>query len=165
MTDAWLTADQHWGHARIIQHCKRPFHSVDEMDEAMIHRWNVLIKPGDVVYHLGDFCWSDPDKYRRRLNGEIRLVTGNHDNRIGSSKGFIRLGDLATIEVDGAKIVLCHYPLQEWEGAFRGWVHMHGHTHGTVKDIKGRLDIGVDRWAFAPVSMKEIRDRLEKLGG
>ena len=36
----WFTADQHFGHANIIEHSGRPFVSVDEMNRAIIDRWN-----------------------------------------------------------------------------------------------------------------------------
>ncbi len=32
----YFTADEHYGHANIIEHCDRPFDSVEAMDEALI---------------------------------------------------------------------------------------------------------------------------------
>jgi calcineurin-like phosphoesterase family protein len=134
------------------------------MDEAMIHRWNMVVKPNDIVYHLGDFNWgksvADVVRYRSRLNGTIHLICGNHDkkNICAESLCFESIADIATIKIDGDDIVLCHYPLAEWAGYYRGAWHLHGHCHGTLKSKEPRrVDVGVDSWSFAPVSLEEIK--------
>jgi calcineurin-like phosphoesterase family protein len=73
----FFTSDTHFGHAAVIRSCERPFASADEMDEALIARWNARIKPGDTVYHLGDFCYRSDRAapyYLDRLHGEIHLI-------------------------------------------------------------------------------------------
>ncbi len=55
----YFTSDTHFGHKNIIQTCNRPFASVDEMDEAMVARWNQRVGPDDTVFHLGDFCFRN----------------------------------------------------------------------------------------------------------
>jgi calcineurin-like phosphoesterase family protein len=70
----WFTADHHFGHENIIKFCNRPFASAQEMDEAMIERWNSVVKPDDKVYHLGDFTLNNAaaaDHYFKQLNGRI----------------------------------------------------------------------------------------------
>lgn len=51
-------ADTHFNHSNIIGFDNRPFSSVEEMNETLIHNWNSVVKHGDQVYILGDFCWS-----------------------------------------------------------------------------------------------------------
>ena len=78
----FFTSDTHFGHAAVIRSCERPFASAQEMDEALIARWNAVVAPGDAVYHLGDFCYrSDREApyYLDRLHGKIHLIEGNHD--------------------------------------------------------------------------------------
>lgn len=66
----FLTSDTHFGHDKIIEYCKRPFATSEEMNEAMITRWNAVVKSGDDVYHLGDFgCGPKASKIRRLLKG------------------------------------------------------------------------------------------------
>lgn len=161
MSNTWFYADSHLRHTNIIKYCNRPFSSVQEMDEELIHRWNLLVKPNDVVYHLGDFSFGNTRYYRDRLNGKIHLIKGNHDKKVDKSC-FESVRDMAVIELDGEHIVLCHYPLTEWEGFYRGYYHLHGHCHGTVKGVGKRIDVGVDCWKFSPVSFDEVKRRSDE---
>lgn len=35
----WYTADLHFGHEAIIQHCNRPFASADEMERVLLRKF------------------------------------------------------------------------------------------------------------------------------
>lgn len=162
MTD-FFTADSHFGHSTIIRTCARPFRSVSEMDHVMIERWNAVVGPDDRVFHLGDFCFKGSKLARKvleKLRGDLILIRGNHD-----TDGTVALDrwtgvhDLLEITSGGTRLVLCHYPLLEWPGCFRGAVHLHGHTHGRVPGTSARLDVGVDVWDFAPVTVEQIMTR------
>jgi calcineurin-like phosphoesterase family protein len=69
----FFTSDTHFGHQNIIDFCDRPWRTADEMNEALIERWNRLVGPNDTIYHLGDFAMKiRDDEIRaivRRLNG------------------------------------------------------------------------------------------------
>lgn len=78
----FLTADLHFGHQNILEYAKRPFSSVEEMNEALVENWNSVVGPKDVVHILGDLCMGKMDdslKMISRLNGHLYLYTGNHD--------------------------------------------------------------------------------------
>ena len=62
------------------------------------------------------------------------------------------------ITVDGASAVLCHYPFRSWRGMDKGWVNLHGHSHGRLKPQPRQFDVGVDVWAFRPVTLPTILD-------
>ena len=83
----WFTADTHFGHARIIDICKRPFSSVDEMDRCMIANWNATVAKSDQVYFLGDFAYrADPRSTRKvfsQLHGQKFLIEGNLSTAVG----------------------------------------------------------------------------------
>ena len=75
----------------------------------------------------------------------------------------VTVKEYAEIKQDGTKIVLFHYPLEEWNGFYRGSVHIHGHQHNkqeyNVKQQKlnlKRYDAGVDANNYAPVSLEHI---------
>ena len=159
MTD-FFTADTHFGHKNIIDYDQRPFSSVEEMDNAIISNWNRVVKEGDTVYHLGDFAFKTPEKYIKRLNGNIILIRGNHDNftKKKESELFVSVHDISVLKPkEGQRIVLCHYPLRSWQYMQFGSYHLHGHTHGTIEPLYNTLDVGIMESNFAPVSLEDIQ--------
>jgi len=83
----YVTSDHHFGHENIIKYEDRPFHSMGEMNAAMIEYWNRSVTNDDIVIHLGDFSLMKPDmtvELVRQLNGKIILINGNHDRRTRS---------------------------------------------------------------------------------
>jgi calcineurin-like phosphoesterase family protein len=165
---AFFVSDTHFGHESIIKLCNRPFATLDEMDEALIARWNERIAPGDAVYHLGDFCYRNSrsaDTYLRQLNGHIHLIAGNHDTETLAHHAslFASVSQIREIHEGGRRIVMCHYPMREWHGAWsRAW-HLYGHTHGRLDhEPHGlSLDVGVDAHDFRPWSVEEIEAQFE----
>lgn len=173
----FVISDTHFGHANIIKYCKRPFDSVEAMDRELIDRWNAKVPKGATVYHLGDFCfYKDPAQaleVLHSLNGDIHLVAGNHDNW-WEKNGCVRdkwrkvVDCFATIDHGIAEhklakklIVLCHYPIESWNGKLHGSWHFHGHSHGGAVAVPGRLDVGVDALPtpdndYAPWSCADI---------
>lgn len=142
------------------------------MDEAMISNWNHVVRPGDRVYHLGDFSFhkdiDDTLRILRRLNGQKYLVFGNHDKKLRDNREFlgewIWAKDLAQIEVAGQKIILCHYAMLTWNQSHRGSWQLHGHSHGSLPQDPNslRVDVGVDCWGYEPVSYEEIKYVMSK---
>lgn len=159
----WYTADHHFGHKRIIELAHRPFRSVEEMDEEMVQRWNAVVAPGDLVYHVGDFAFADHTPYLSRLKGQKRLILGNHDhsNRVKAAKGWSTVDSMLTIKDGETPIVLCHYGLRVWNRSHYGALHFYGHSHGSLPGDSQSCDVGVDCWSFAPVSLDMIRMKLE----
>lgn len=161
----FFTADTHFGHGSLIRRAKRPFRSVEDMDAALIERWNARVGPEDRVYHLGDFCFKGSaiaKSYLEKLQGEIVFIRGNHDTEnTAKLDRWVACYDLHEIKLERRQIVMCHYPLLEWAGAFRGAIHLHGHTHGRVPPHKKRCDVGADVWDYRPVTIEEIEARIE----
>ena len=81
----FFTSDTHFGHTNIMKYCKRPFETVEEMDQTIIDNWNSVVRPEDIVFHLGDFGFCGSLRLREivdQLNGKIYLITGNHDRKM-----------------------------------------------------------------------------------
>jgi len=165
----WFVSDTHFGHKNILEYSHRPFDTIEVHDEALIERWNDRVRPGDLVYHLGDFALCDEAgaiAIAKRLSGQKYLIFGNHDKRLRKSKPFLSqwiwARDLEGIVVSEQRIVLCHFAMLTWNQSHRGAWQLHGHSHGSLHDDPRalRLDAGVDCWNYGPVSFEEIRDRM-----
>lgn len=83
MPDHWLTADWHLNHQRIIELCRRPFDSLDEMNQTIIQRHNDVVRPDDTLWLLGDICMGLL-RETLQLIGQLNcrkkyLIAGNHD--------------------------------------------------------------------------------------
>ena len=164
----FFTADLHFGHENIIRHCNRSFASADEMDAALIRNWNAAVGPRDEVYILGDFTMrpaAQAHEYLAALNGRKYFIRGNHDKFLNGFEpyecDFVWVKDYHVLKHEGRKLVLFHYPIAEWDGFFRGSIHLYGHVHNNA-DSAARLpgglafNVGVDCHDFRPVSMKQI---------
>jgi calcineurin-like phosphoesterase family protein len=110
----FFTADTHFGDHRTINIHKRPFASAAEMDQVLIVRWNAVVPPEDEVWHLGDVArrGGDVPALLSRLNGRKHLVRGNNDPNATAAAEWVSVQDYAELEVDGRKLVLCHYPFR-----------------------------------------------------
>lgn len=161
MNKVWFTADTHFGHAKIVGYQRPHFVTLEEHDETLIRNWNERVKPGDTVYHLGDFAWHHPARYRARLNGQIHLIKGNHDRLKSSDESlFESISDYKKVKIGGQKIYLLHYAMRVWNGSHHGTFHLYGHSHGSLPDDPNALsmDVGVDVHSLRPVSYDEVTD-------
>ena len=173
MSTVFFTSDTHYSHTGVIQYSNRPFPDVEEMNEAMVRAWNDRVRPGDLVYHLGDFSFDRDDKrtiqYAKRLMGNKYLVFGNHDKKLRKNQEFLSqwvwARDLEGIKVGDQRIVLCHYAMLTWNQSHRGAWQLHGHSHGSLPvDVRSlRMDVGVDAVPnYAPISFEEVREVMSR---
>ena len=153
----FFTSDTHFGDHRVLNIAGRPFAAVAEMNEALIARWNARVGPDDEIWHLGDFATAraGPDIWPT-LNGRKHLLVGNNDGPPIRALSWCSVQDYAELTVAGLRLVLCHYPFRSWNGAHRGAVNLHGHSHGRLKPLPRQFDVGVDCRDFAPVSLDEL---------
>ena len=187
MPNIFFTSDHHFGHKNIIKFCKRPFSDEKEMDAEMIRLWNAKVSGVDLVYHLGDFTLLNGKKaqsYFAQLNGTIRLLgcSWHHDHKwlpkqFGPSDFTTANGNpveimppMVVLEFpefgDGKHpkaLVLCHYPLAEWDRKHHGSWHLFGHCHGNHSNIGQSFDVGVDSNQFSPLGLREVAERIGKI--
>lgn len=155
----FFTADTHFGHSGARTLYRRPFASVAAMDAALIEAWNAAVAPEDVVWHLGDFAVRHPapQAVLDALHGEKHLVPGNNDDRATLGlRGWASVCPLVETEVEGVRLMLCHYALRSWPGAA---LNLHGHSHGRLKPLPRQYDVGVDARGFRPVRLEALRRR------
>ena len=154
----WWTSDTHLGHKNIITYCKRPFKDVEQMNEMIIKKWNNKVKDDDTVFHLGDFSFRGGyHQFRRRLNGSIILLAGNHDE-----DSFSVIKDI-TIKHGGKEFYLTHVPPINQVKDFCLCGHVHNKWKSQKRGNKIMINVGVDVWNFEPISIKEILDEIIKV--
>lgn len=165
----YFTADTHFGHDGMMDGRMtrpRPFGSIEEHDETLVANWNAEVRPGDEVWHLGDFAYGCKAEHAasvfKRLNGTKRLLHGNHEKRgrqlpwASQHEGFVEM------TVENSRLFLCHYSMRAWPGIWRGTLHLFGHTHASLPDTRRSADVGVDACNFRPVRLDEIRERMAR---
>jgi calcineurin-like phosphoesterase family protein len=142
----------------------------EEMDEEMIQNWNAKVGKNDIVYHAGDVIFSrNPKRIKTvldRLNGKIHLTPGNHDDELLQvyPERFESIQLIRKVKWQKKRIIICHYPIYSWEGKHYKSIHLFGHCHGTINDSwkePNSMDIGVDPNGYAPLSFKEVMQKLE----
>ena len=165
----FYTADPHFGHANILKLCNRPFDTIEEMNEALIEKWNAKVSGSDTVYIVGDifFRCSDPEPILSRLKGKKILIIGNHDSswmdKIDLQKYFVEIADFKVITNGKYAITLCHYPLLTWKHQRKSYM-IHGHIHADTTDDffpliccrEKVLNAGMDINGFEPVTFEEL---------
>ena len=151
MSAVWFSSDTHFLHAMVAR--LRGFESSEAHDGAVIERWNHIVRPDDLVWHLGDVGLGNETRVLEqaaRLNGRKQLITGNHDpcwpGHRDSRKHqrrwlevFESVQAFAKVRLDGRLVLLSHFPYEgdhtteERATQFRlrdegEWLS-HGHTH------------------------------------
>ena len=166
---AFFTSDTHFFHKAMAQ--MRGFQGgVDDMNAALITRWNEVVPKDGVVFLLGDFSFSGTTNsvsVLGQLNGQIHLIAGNHDagmSRVVKDM-FYSLSDYKEIEVEIApavrqRIILSHYAHRVWNMHHYGTWHLFGHSHGSMEGIGKSMDVGVDTNNLYPYRYKAIHDML-----
>lgn len=163
----YYISDLHFDHYNIIKFCDRPFVTCQEMYETIKERWNNTVQPTDEVYILGDVAFNN-DPYKvvdmlRQLNGKKYLIKGNHDKimldqRVMKEFESIKLYD--EIWDEERRVVLFHFPIEDWNGRFRGSYHLFGHIHNNWDSIHAnmprRYNVGADVLNFCPHTLDEL---------
>lgn len=161
----YFTSDLHFDHAKIIEYCKRPFDSVEEMNKTIVENINSVVTDKDTLYILGDICFSKRTTYfLEQINGRKIIIMGNHDNDNdmleASRKNIIDWRkSYCEFKYYKKRFILFHYPIEFWNKGFYGSIHLHGHSHNSKPlTVKNRIDVGVDAWNYKPVSIDEIME-------
>lgn len=168
--NTFYISDLHFYHKNIINLCDRPYETIEEMNEDIIEKWNSVVTSDDVVRILGDIAFpksqDEVDKIIqivKRLNGNKTLIVGNHDWKLLKNEKFIKLfssiENYMMVKDNGRKVILFHYPIEEWDGYYRDSIHLYGHVHNNnvgLKEIKNRYNVSADVIGFTPKTLDEL---------
>lgn len=165
----WITSDTHFHHENIIRYENRPFRSKEEMNESLIARWNSVVKPEDLVYHLGDFGLGRPADMltiRKLLNGKITLIRGNHDDALGKllEMGFDSICNELTLQYKNWQFHMTHIPQADllYDTTNHNMINIHGHIHGKNRATMNRINVSCDAWDYTPVTLEDLMMEYRK---
>jgi len=153
----WLISDTHFNHKTMVEEKWRPFKTVEEMNETIIHNWNKKISKDDIVYHLGDVCIGKSVEVEKniipRLNGQITFIKGNHD------KTSLTPITNIIIMFKGKQYELVHNPSNA-TGKFKHIIHGHQHLSGENKFTKKPgfkyVNVNLEYSKFKPILINEV---------
>lgn len=169
----YFTSDTHFGHVNILKYCNRPFSSVEDMNEKLCERWNARVGSSDTVYHLGDFAMGQKQNVyiRKKLNGKIILVKGNHDrsDSVMLDAGFDEVHRSLLIDIDGFKVYMAHIPVHFPDPTERSYdpslvkdpppyydYFLCGHVHQQWKRKGNTINVGADVSDYRPLTFAEL---------
>lgn len=135
------------------------------MNLDLIYRWNRVVDKDDDVYFLGDFAFCSKkhaEAISEKLLGNKFFIRGNHDRKTLLS-GFNWIKESHTLEYEGKRFYLCHYPKGPLELPDGIDISLHGHTHGNMGLVTGknRVDVGVDCNDYTPISINDVIAEVE----
>jgi len=166
----FVTSDMFFGRQKTAE--DRGFKTSDEMEDAIIERWNQKVKESDLVYHLGNFSW-DPisgETVLPYLNGKIVFGSGLYDRHLGELSRIVigqhslltqSINVLRDIPISRKKtvdLVVSYWPLLDWPGKDDGIIHLHGGNIPSDLDSGSRFCVGCDRWELRPIEVDSLID-------
>ncbi|MBR3354600.1 MAG: metallophosphoesterase family protein [Oscillospiraceae bacterium] len=162
----YYISDLHFWHKNLISKMdKRPFETVEEMNEYMITQWNRKVRKNDEVVILGDLGFMKGEaanELLKRLNGKKFLIIGNHDHYFLDDKAFDRslfgwIKDYAELNDNKRVVVLSHYPMMCYNGQYRKDPEgnpkrfmLYGHVHNTHDEQLINEFINITRKTILP---------------
>jgi len=165
----WITSDTHFGHDNIINYENRPFRSAKEMDESLVARWNSVVKPEDVVFHLGDFGMAPKEKMIaifKQLNGKITLVRGNHEPPLSAilDIGFHSVANEIRLQYKHWEFHMTHIPQADlmYDEMRTNMINLHGHIHGKKRASCNRINVSCDAWDYTPQTLDDLMMEYRK---
>lgn len=176
MVDIWFSTDAHLYHSNILKftdvqgnRIRAQFNDIDEMNWHIVDEHNKVVKPGDKWYCLGDLTFKYHDAFEnliQNMNGQKRLLLGNHDRIVGTSlhKYFKKIEIWRVFREFG--FVASHIPiypesLQEKKGITS---NVHGHVHqNSLSDVR-YLNICPEVVGYKPLHVDEIIKMIKKRG-
>ena len=101
------------------------------------------------------------------MKGRKHLIQGNHDNHMlkdeEAVKQFASIDKMTYVKDGNYTIVLCHFPLAEWNRYWRGSWHIYGHIHNQKKGCydflsreKRALNAGCMINNYTPVTIEQL---------
>lgn len=155
----YFISDLHIGDANILVYEHRPFKNLEEMETTFITNWNNKVKKEDTVYLLGDI---GDINVLGKLNGNIIIVAGNHDNVKEIRKKYPNI-EVSVYPIMVGSLWLSHEPIGYMPPEIP-YLNIHGHLHRFDYGLIGRkwidgnryINVSVEKINYTPISKDEI---------
>lgn len=167
----FVTSDTHFSHFNIIRYCNRPFLTIDEMNAAIIKKWNETVEKDDIVIFCGDFCFAKKSiaaeataHFAAALNGHKIIVKGNHDyKKLRYTELGFEYECYQTLVI--GRYMFEHkpdYPTDRTNIVHRYYGHMHNRS---IEGLPNATNVCQDANNFQPIDITSIfnEDELKKL--
>lgn len=161
-------ADPHFGHKNVIEGLRHM--EIEEHDKLIINNWNHVVGKKDITYILGDITMDKPNllaHYLQQLNGEIRIIGGNHDTpRVCQTLQSFGIPVLGCLEYKG--FICTHIPihpleLRRWEKSGQAYGgNIHGHLHEETINHAAYFNVCCEHTDYTPVTLEWIRNKYQK---
>ena len=185
----FITSDTHYAHKNICRGVTdwrtqdgeipvgstRDFETIEQMNNRLVNGINNVVGQDDTLIMLGDVSFGGFENIGifldRLICKNIHLILGNHDTHIENDREniqsrFLSVQHYLEVNINDKNFVLCHYPLQSWNGLNKGVIHLHGHVHLPANRKFGngkRMDVGVDGNDMVPYSIDAIIRVMNKI--
>jgi len=167
--NVWVIADTHFGHYMLRDANLRPRF----FEEDLLRSIRASVEPGDLLIHLGDFCFGDDAQWASAYSfatvGATRvLVRGNHDSKSNAwyrAHGFHFVCQDLRDTYFGKRILFSHEPRSvDAMEAIVADLNVHGHTHGNAHrddELPSRvpglhLEVACETLGYGPVSLRKL---------
>ena len=132
-------------------------------DDMLIYKWNKKVKKGDTVWFLGDLGMGNKEYLKEcvsKLNGDKRIIRGNHDNLPDEYYRNIGFNFVSKYPVILKNFfVLSHHPLEWMHPMSSPFYFIYGHVHSLPQFITATENsrcVCVERQEFEPIEIKEF---------
>jgi calcineurin-like phosphoesterase family protein len=185
----FITSDTHYAHKNICRGVTdwrtqdgevpvgstRDFETIEQMNNRLVNGINNVVGQDDTLIMLGDVSFGGFENIGifldRLICKNIHLILGNHDTHIENDREniqsrFLSVQHYLEVNINDKNFVLCHYPLQSWNGLNKGVIQLHGHVHLPANRKFGngkRMDVGVDGNDMVPYSIDGIIKIMNKI--
>ena len=158
----WIIADTHFFHANIGRYCERPA----DWQALIIQNWQRLIRPDEVVFHLGDLALAGKaivQELMAPLPGQIFMLRGNHDRfsrAFYESLGITLVPDpYEMLSPSGQKLIFSHRPILPLAPDV---LNLHGHILNNPAPELGpqHVNVSIEVREYRPWRLREILERF-----
>jgi len=158
----WVITDTHLGHKNMVQYCGRP----ENHSELILENLKV-IKEGDTVIHLGDFCIGNDSDWHIKFMAQIPagvkkfLIRGNHDKKSNNwylNHGWDFVAESFSDNYFGKFITFSHIPIPNVQN-----LNIHGHFHNNLHRLKRKEWVTPDEEERNMVVLESMNDNHKLL--